>query len=362
MYSNRFVFLIIISILSVLIFSCNENSNDPERIYDPQEYNLEIPSHFFRPPLPEDNPLTVEGVELGRHLFYEPMLSGDNSQSCGSCHNQSLAFTDNGRKFSVGIDGSIGKRNSMPLFNLFYHVDGLFWDGRASTLREQALMPIEDPTEMNTTLEEVIDKLNNSEKYQDMFFKAFGSEEISPEKIGLAMEQFMLTLISSDSKWDRVKQGLEELTEQERAGEVLINLEFVPFPGFTAGDCFHCHGGPDFSNHEFFNNGMDEEFTDLGRYLVTGNDFDKGKFKAPSLRNIELTSPYMHDGRFETLEEVLDHYNEHVLVNSPNLDPNLVVSSTGLNLDSTDKANIIAFLKTLTDNTFLNNPRFSDPN
>lgn len=362
---NRTLYIFLLIIISVSFFSCDEKDNNPiidERVYSPSEVSLDLPSHFFQVQLPSDNPLTKEGIELGRHLFYERMLSGDNSQSCASCHNQSVAFTDNGKKFSIGIEGTVGKRNSMPLWNLFYHDNGFFWDGRAKTLREQALLPIEDPTEMNSSLEEVINKLSESKKYSDLFYYAFGNDEITSDKIGLALEHFMFSIISGNSKWDRVQQGLEEFTEEEKRGEVLFNMEFTPFPGLKAGDCFHCHGGPDFSNHDFSNNGLDENLDDLGRFLATSIEFDKGKFKVPSLRNIELTAPYMHDGRFETLEEVLDHYNEHVNINSPNLDPNLFASSSGLNLDSTDKANIIAFLKTLTDSTFLNNPAYSDPN
>lgn len=360
---RRTIILFLTAAFSLALFNaCDDNNNAPEQIPDYQTtpYEFTLPEHFFQVSQPEGNPLTEEGVELGRHLFYETKLSADNSQSCGSCHNQKLAFTDNGRKFSVGITGAVGRRNSMPLFNLFYHRQGLFWDGRSLTLHEQALEPIIDPTEMNETLDNVVQKLSEESLYRDLFFKAFGTEEITPEKIGLALEQFMFTLKSTDSKWDRVQQGQDEFSELEKLGESLFNRELSFLPGQSAGDCFHCHGGPDFSNHRFFNNGLDTVWTDKGRYEVTGEESDIGKFKSPSLRNVELTAPYMHDGRFSTLEEVLEHYDEHVKA-APNLDPNLFTSIGKLNLGEEERTAIIAFLKTLTDTVFINNPEYSNP-
>lgn len=361
---NRFFILAFALVISLVVFnSCDEEAStvidNPE--YNPTPFEVNLPDHFFSPQFPIDNPLTEEGVELGRHLFYETKLSADNTQSCGSCHNQKFAFTDNGQKFSTGITGAVGRRNSMAIFNLFYHKQGLFWDGRAKTLREQALIPIEDPTEMNETLENVVSKLQDEELYRDLFYSAFGSNEITSQKIGLALEQFMLSMVSADSKFDKVQAGLSEFTLDELKGQDLFNAEFSPIPGTSAGDCFHCHGGPDFSNHRFFNNGLDSTFdSDKGRFEVTGKEQDLGKFKAPSLRNIELTAPYMHDGRFKTLEEVLIHYDSHVK-SAPNLDPNLFASRGKLNLGDEEIEYLIAFLKTLTDTSFVNNPRLSNP-
>jgi cytochrome c peroxidase len=360
---KRSALLVLLSFLSLATFNaCDEKSNQPDEIpnFQTTPYDFNLPDHFFDVSFPEGNPLTNEGVELGRHLFYEKKLSRDNSQSCGSCHNQKLAFTDNGRKFSIGITGAIGRRNSMPLFNLFYHKQGLFWDGRSLTLHEQALEPIIDPTEMNETLDNVVKKLSEESLYRELFMKAFGSEEVTAEKIGLALEQFMFSIKSTDSKWDRVQRGEDEFNLLEMQGEALFNAELSPVPGFAAGDCFHCHGGPDFSNHRFFNNGLDTVWTDIGRYEVTGDQSDIGKFKSPSLRNVELTAPYMHDGRFATLEEVLEHYDEHVKA-APNLDPNLFASIGKLNLGEEERTAIIAFLKTLTDTVFINNPKYSNP-
>jgi len=352
---NVFYLIFIFSFSSLLFISCEEN-NSPDK-FETTPYELNLPSSLPQPALPNDNPLTKEGVLLGNKLFFDTILSKDNTQSCGSCHNQEFAFTDNEKALSVGIRGLEGKRNSMPIFNLFYHNAGFFWDGRSQLLRHQSLLPIQDELEMDETLENVINKLTNSEIYPQLFYDAFGTTEINEERISLALEQYMLTLVSGNSKYDRVQLGLEEYTESEQRGFNIFFTEKDPVPVIKGADCFHCHGGPNFSNNEFMNNGLDEVFTDLGLGAVTGNSFDNGKFKVPSLRNVAVTGPYMHDGRFETLLDVVNHYNSGAK-DSPTIDPNMHSSLEGLNLNQQDIEDLVNFLKTLTDDEFLNNQEY----
>lgn len=314
-------------------------------------YPLRVAQRLPKPPLPEDNPLTVEGVELGRRLFFEKKLSRDDSLACASCHLSEHSFTDGDRRFSRGMDGQTGTRNSMPLLNLAW-ADSFFWDGRARRLRDQALLPIADPTEMDLPLEQALEKLRADPDYPGMFARAFGSAGVDASRMGLVFEQFLLSLISQDAKFDRAVRGEVEFTDQEKRGFELFVTENDPARKLFGADCFHCHGGSLFTNHRFGNNGLDREFKDAGRFLVTGDQADRGKFKTPSLRNVELTAPYMHDGRFATLEEVIDHYDRGVQP-SATLDPNLSKHLPGgLKLSATDRAALAAFLKTLTDRDF----------
>lgn len=315
-------------------------------------YRLSISRRFPQANLPADNPLTVEGVSLGKMLFHDPTLSRDRTISCASCHDRAHAFTDRGRRFSKGIEGKTGSRNSMPLFNLAWH-PAFFWDGRAATLREQALSPIQDPREMGAKLENVIARLNANQSYRSLFAAAFGDEQVTSERIGLAIEQFLLSLISQNSRFDRAARGEIKLTREEMRGLRLFITEYDPKRKFFGADCFHCHGGNLFSNHRFTDNGLGHDADDLGRQRVTGEQADRGKFKAPSLRNIAVTAPYMHDGRFNTLEEVVEHYNSGVK-RTDTLDPNIAKHSVrGLDLSAADKRALVAFLKTLTDEEFL---------
>jgi cytochrome c peroxidase len=323
--------------------------NDPPPV-GTTPYKLDITRRFPKVALPAGNPLTQEGVELGRRLFHEPRLSINDSQSCASCHVQQQAFTDP-RKFSLGAKGQVGLRNAMPLFNLAWASD-YFWDGRAPSLHEQVLIPIEDPHEMGESLENVVAKLEEDTSYGKAFGDAFGSPGISSDRLALALEQFLLTLVSQDSKFDRAVRKLESFTAEEKRGLELFVTEFDPARGMRGADCFHCHGGTLFSSHKYADNGLDFEPQDAGRMGVTGDAADHGKFKIPSLRNIALTAPYMHDGRFKTLEEVVDHYSTGVK-RSPNLDPNLAKHpDAGIELSDDDKRALIAFLKTLTDTAF----------
>jgi len=225
-------------------------------------------------------------------------------------------------------------------------------------------MPIQDELEMKETLENVISKLSATTTYPAQFIRAFGDAEITSERMSLAMEQFMNSIISNQSKYDKFLDGQATLTESEERGRVLFSAEYNPgFPEISGADCAHCHGGNNFDNNRYMNNGLDADGDqdDIGREAVTGEPRDRAKFKVPSLRNIELTAPYMHDGRFQTLEEVIDHY-DHGIVISETVDPALVYSAqTGLQLTEQDKINLINFLKTLTDEEMIADKRFSDP-
>ncbi len=308
---------------------------------------------FPIPDLPADNPLMLERVRLGRRLFNDTALSKDNTISCASCHQEANAFSDT-RAYSLGVSNRIGARNAMPLLNLAWK-NAFFWDGRAPSLRAQALMPIEDHAEMDQALTNAVAKLQ-SDNYPTLFAAAFESPEITPEKIGLALEQFLLTLTSFDSKFDRALRNDEELSALERRGLELFMTEYDPRRGQFGADCFHCHGGALFQSQAFANNGLDAEFRDIGRARVSGRESDKGKFAVPSLRNVAITGPYMHDGRFATLEQVIEHYATGVR-RSATLDPNLAKHPDGgVPLSAVDQQALVAFLRTLTDSKFMAAP------
>ncbi len=334
--------------------SCRNNNggdDSPKPTHVTTPYQLNIPEGFPMMTVPEDNPLTVEGVQLGRRLFYEPLLSGDNTISCAACHLQESNFSDP-RRLSIGIDGLEGKRQSMPIINLGWGSQ-FFWDGRAASLEQQALGPVLDPLEMHEDWTTAVAELQATEDYPGLFFKAFGTETITKELVTKAIAQFERTLISGNSRYDKViKEGNGVFfTDDELNGFDLFNSE--------RGDCFHCHSGILFTDNLFHNNGLDANPIDKGLEKVTGKASDIGKFKTPTLRNIAVTAPYMHDGRFNTLKEVLDHYSDGVK-NSPTLDP-LMNHMGGIELTEQEKVELIAFLKTLTDEDFLENPDFSNP-
>jgi cytochrome c peroxidase len=327
-------------------------------------YRFTMSAVFPIPDLPRDNPLIEERVALGEKLFHEPRLSKDSTISCASCHDRRAAFTDP-RRYSVGVRQQLGARNAMPLFNLAWR-NSFFWDGRAPSLRVQALMPIQDHTEMDESLTNVVSKLAAT-NYPADFARAFDSPEITSEKIGLALESFVLSLTSFDSKFDRAFRGEAQLNEAEKRGFELFMTEYDPRREQYGADCFHCHGGALFQSQTFANNGLDLEpatfcricnkrlceHRDRGRASITGKVSDEGKFSTPSLRNIALTAPYMHDGRFATLEQVVEHYSAGVK-RSATLDPNLAKHPDGgLHLSAEDQHALVAFLRTLTDEKFL---------
>lgn len=350
-------------ILIILGFKACKTDDVQQVALDETPYVLDI-GNFPEPILPEDNPMTVAGVELGKMLFFEKRLSKNNSQACADCHRQNNAFNDI-LQFSVGIEGLPGKRNAMSVFNLAWHYNGFLWDGRETLLRDQALEPIQDALEMNETLENVITKLSADDLYLDQFTRAFGSSEVTAPKMGLAMEQFMMSIVSNNSKYDQYLAGETTLTESEERGRLLYFTEYNPFfPDESGADCEHCHGGFNLTNNQYINNGLDTwgMMEDFGRELATGNEADRGKFKVPSLRNIALTPPYMHDGRFQTLEETVEHYNQHIK-SSPSLDPALlqVVENDGLQLSEQDISDLVNFLHTLTDEKLQTNSAYFNP-
>jgi cytochrome c peroxidase len=320
----------------------------------PSPRPLTVPAGWPAPALPADNPQTHEGVELGRVLFNDRRLSARHRQSCANCHRESLAFADAGA-FSTGADGVQGTRSSPPIFNQAWH-PAFSWDGKQTRLRDQAKTAITNPTEMHTDPAIIEADLRRDDAMRARFAAAFGSPEITFDRVGLALEQFMLTPLAADSRFDRAQRGEIKLSPEEARGLELFFTEHNPTKGRHGAGCFQCHDTEQFSDFAFRNNGLDQTFYDLGRAGITGRDEDRGKFKTPSLRNIARTDPYMHDGRFGTLERVVEHYAGGVR-RSETLDPVLAAQPEGgITLSADDKRALIAFLRTLTD-VRLENPR-----
>ncbi|MFN8354379.1 MAG: cytochrome c peroxidase [Spirosomataceae bacterium] len=352
------IFLVFVS-ASVLVALTSWNQS-----IETGEYPLVYPANFgSRYSIPADNPVTKEGVHLGRLLFYETRLSANNKVSCGSCHQQQLAFTD-GQKFSHGISQNTTTRNTMSLANLLW-VRNLFWDGRAASLEAQCEAPLTHPDEMGQPLAISCQKLAQTSLYPPLFKLVYGSDEITPDKMVKAIAQFERTLISANSPYDAYLSGKYSPTPQELNGLKLFSTAPQPDKNTRGANCAHCHGGAKTMVELFHNNGLDGVSKDIGRQAITQSETDHGRFRVPTLRNIALTAPYMHDGRFATLAEVLDHYSEH-LVQSSHLSPFLndvsnVRNGKSLLLTAQEKADIIAFLHLLTDTTFIHNPAFSNP-
>lgn len=345
-------------LLLFILISCN--NDDGGGTYTATPLDLNIPALFeaniLPPIIPEDNPMSVEGVALGKKLFFDPILSVNNTQSCADCHTPQTGFSDP-RQFSIGITGEAGNRNSMPLQNVAWNYTGkFFWDGRASSLEDQIFEPVTNPIEMANTWPNAVASLQNSTVYPELFNDAFGTTTIDSTMVSKAIAQFIRTLISANSRFDQFQRGEIELTTSEANG---LNI----FLDESRGDCFHCHGNPLnplWTDNIFHNNGLDEFFTDKGLSNVTGDPRDDGKFKTPSLRNLAFTAPYMHDGRFETLDEVINHYSEG-LVYSETIDPLMkAVGEGGVQLSEEDKADLKAFLLSLSDPSFINNPDFQN--
>jgi len=338
----------------VLFSACDKeekvdpDQNDTLPPFKPTYVSPQIPDGFPTMEIPDDNPLTAEGIALGKKLFFDPILSGDSTQSCADCHKPEHAFSDD-RRFSLGITGAIGTRQAPPIINAGW-MKKLFWDGRVSSLEEQALHPVENPDEMAASWEEVVRRLQHHPTYPKLFYRAFGITKITRDHVVKAIAQFERTLISGNSRFDLALQGKIFLSPLEQDGYDLFYSE--------RGDCFHCHSGLLFTDNDFHNNALDSVPTDLGLEKITGKPSDRGKFKTPTLRNIEHTAPYMHDGRFATLEEVIDFYSEG-LQYSTYADPLMkALPQGGKHFTPYEKKALIAFLKTLTDTSFLNNPEF----
>lgn len=337
----------------LLFFPLLWNCSDENEKYVDVPLSFEVPGNF--PPLAYDlqkNPITQKGFELGKKLFYDGRLSSDGTISCGFCHEQQHAFTHHGHTVSQGVDGKSGTRNSPSIQNLGYQTTFMF-DGATDHLNLQPIIPITSPIEMNGNFSQIVAMMNGDAEYRRLFGLAFPGQPITTENMLKAMGQFLVMVTSSDSRFDKYRRNEAggTLTQEELDGYALFNQK-----------CASCHATDLFTDNSFRNNGLavNPIVNDIGRYRVTLLDEDKYKFKVPSLRNIEKTKPYMHDGRFFTLEAVLDHYAAGI-INSPTLDPSLNNNGTlGIALTSAEKTKIIAFLKTLTDNQYLTDKRFSE--
>lgn len=323
--------------------------------YTPTPYELVQPSYFpTKNNIPADNPMTEEGVALGKKLFYDPRLSGrdgtDGIRSCSFCHHQE-------HNFEYGAPTNT-HHAMLPLINLAWNRTGLGWNGGVATLEDMVLAAVTSPVEINADTNQVVKYLQKTDDYPELFYKAFGSRDITFVNVERAIAQFVRSLVSANSKFDRYLLGKEELTDDEMAGYELFCTE-------EGADCFHCHGGGGLAlmtTNLFYNNGLDDEFTDPeDRAAVTGSHWDRGAYKAPTLRNIAVSAPYMHDGRFTTLDEVINFYSEGVK-DSENINPLMHhVMDGGVQLTDLEKIQLKAFLNTLTDETFLNNPDHSKP-
>jgi len=356
---------IILIILLIIFDSCKKNNQeDPLPDFKPTPYEIEIPRGF--PTIlniPEDNPMTVEGIELGRYLFYDTRIAGKADEgkymACASCHIQENAFIiGKPRPHPFGIEGTPTHHAMLPLINLVWNPGTYGWNGSVASIEEDVLGVITDPTEFNSSYDAVEQAINEIDGYPELFEKAFGTKAITVDRISKAIAQFVRTLISADSKFDKYLRGEIQLSASELNGFVLFTTE-------EGADCFHCHGGagnPLFTTNLFYNNGKDTVFTDPSdRYSITGDPMEKGAYKATTLRNIEFTVPYMHDGRFNTLDEVIDMYAHH-LYWTPSIDPLMHhIANGGNQLVPSEKVDLKAFLYTLSDTSFLNNPAFAKP-
>lgn len=315
------------------------------------DYTFVAPSHF--PPSSytfENNPVSEKGIKLGRKLFFDPILSRNGAISCNNCHQQQLSFADAPHHpISIGVDGLPGIRNSPSLANLAFFKE-FFWDGGVTHLDFVPINAIEAHFEMDETLANVVYKLNQSSTYPALFNEAFGIDTITSPFLLHALSQFTLMMISDQSKFDLFLNNKATLSNEEMKGYEVFNQK-----------CSSCHSGVLQTDFSYRNNGIDSVFTDLGRALITENLLDEGKFRVPSLRNVTRTAPYMHNAKFNTLEEVLKHYATNVRI-SPTLDPLLNNNnSIGIDLTETEQRQIITFLGTLTDYEFISDDRFFAP-
>jgi cytochrome c peroxidase len=334
------ILALLISIYLLAAFSADRRS-----ISLAEDFELKVPLGFPVPSIPSDNKITKDRVKLGKKLFFDNILSSNNSISCGSCHASQNAFSDN-KQFSVGVNDSIGERNAMPIINLAW-ANSFMWDGGVASLEMQIINPLTHPKEMNAPVNMVIERLKQRPEYVTLFKKAYGS---SPDAAGIfkAIACFERTLISSNSKFDKFYYGKDQsaFNESELKGYYLFYSDQT--------HCSSCHTGFNFTNNTFQNNGLYEEYKDQGRYKITFNASDKGKFKVPTLRNVAVTAPYMHDGSIKTLEEVVDHYNSggknHINKSSH------IHNNDSPPLTAEEKTALIDFMKALTDEDFINDP------
>ncbi len=332
--------LVILVAFTLLLFGCDLDDSVP--------YQLETPAWFPEMEVPDENPLTAERIALGRKLFYDPLLSLDSTVSCGSCHQPEKAFSD-GLPKSVGVNNALGMRNAPTLANVGY-APRLFHDGGVSTLELQSQAPIFSEVEMNFSIAGFLERIRENEQYRVMFRVAYARE---PDAFGIsrALASFQRSLISSNSRFDQFNyQGDESaLSVSEVRGMDLFFSERA--------ECSSCHTPPLFTNHAYENIGLYVNYADSGRARITHLAEDNGRFKVPSLRNVELTAPYMHDGSLETLEQVVGHFSNGGM---PHSNKSHLVHP--LNLSEQEKADLVAFLKTLTDHQFVSDPDIQSPN
>tara|TARA_R110002051_G_scaffold315251_1_gene393418 strand:- start:192 stop:1238 length:1047 start_codon:yes stop_codon:yes gene_type:complete len=340
-----------LSICTLFFISCSSKEEEYIQINTPLAF--EVPSNF-----PEEvynlkaNPPTKLGFELGKKLFYDGRLSANGFVSCGFCHEQRTAFTHHGHQFSHGIDDLEGKRNTPAIQNVAF-MSEFAWDGATSHLDLFPIIPITNEVEMGETMSSVILKIKSDSEYQYMFEKAFEEGEITTENFLKALSQFMVMMISADSKYDQYirKENNVDFSDIEKQGLKLFNAK-----------CATCHQTDLFTDNSFRNNGLppNPNLNDIGRAEVSGSVSDNYKFKVPSLRNVQLTAPYMHDGRFGSLAAVLDFYTDGV-ADSPTLDPELKKDGgLGISLTDSEKIALTAFLNTLTDENYINDTRFAE--
>ncbi len=340
--------------------SCSSEKDDYVSITPAAEENqnakleFTVPANFPEPSYNVSlNPPTEKGFELGKKLFYDGRLASDGVISCGFCHIQDFAFTHHTHIVSHGVDGALGTRNAQPLHNMAFMKE-FTWDGAVMHLDLQPVVPITAEVEMNETFSSIFKKLEDEPEYVTLFAEAFEDQKINAENMLKALSQFMIMMVSANSKYDKIERNEGSVfTDEEKAGFDLFNTK-----------CASCHSGTLFTDQSYRNNGLaiDPQYNDIGRKRVTGLDEDMQKFKVPSLRNIELTFPFMHDGRYRTLEDVLNHYSDG-MVDSETLDPMFTDESgtvVGIPMTDLEKQQIIVFLKTLTDDDFLNDQRFSE--
>ena len=345
---NKLVYIILFLFLSVLVFNSFIDDNPYFKITS-DDVALNIPKGFPKPVYTfKNNSITPEKFVLGRKLFYDPILSKDSSTSCASCHQRIAAFAHIDHALSHGINGLIGKRNVMPLQNLIWK-DSYMWDGGVNNLEVQPINPITNTLEMNETLSNVVNKLKHNKVYVEDFNKAFNDTIINSERLLKTLAQFTGLMISSNSRYDKFVEGTIQFSETEMNGLKIFKTK-----------CANCHKGTLFTDNSYRNNGIkpDTSLKDKGRETITNNSEDNNKFQVPSLRNIEMTYPYMHDGRFRNLQQVLNYYS-----NPKDFDKNYDLSLNKIGaLSEQEKGDVIAFLKTLTDKAFLYDRRFADPN
>lgn len=327
-----------------LLLSCR---NDDAIEEPPKSFKgFSAPAHFPPPVYNfENNPVTEAGFELGRKLFYDKRLSVDGTVSCGSCHAQVHGFADHNTPLSFGVGGNAGRRNTPGLANLAW-TPAFMWDGGINHIEVMPIAPLTDPTEMAHDLADLLAYLQTETEYPEAFENAFGNDEINTQNLLRALTQFQGSLVSASSKYDRWLQGDIGLSANEAEGLAIFEAK-----------CASCHSAPLFTDFSYRNNGLDSVFSDKGRKEITLDPADEGAFRVPSLRNVALTAPYMHDGRFRNLQQVLDHYESGV-TDSPTLEPSL---SGGIPLNDNEKDRLIDFLNTLSDFDFISNHRFSEP-